>query len=71
MVCIAEMLHKGSVEHKSTHHGTAVNVPRKCSTSRQYITAWLIITSMVMYHTAKRMIQTNASIERMASRMTT
>ena len=28
------MFHKVSVEHKSTHHGTATNVPRECSTEQ-------------------------------------
>ena len=60
LVCIAGMFHKGSVEHKLTHHGTAVDVPRKCSTSRQYISAWVIISNLVMYHRAHRMIQTDA-----------
>ena len=56
VVCITGMFHRHSVEHKSTHHGTAVDVPRECSTSRQYISAWLIISNLVMYHTAHRMI---------------
>ena len=69
VVCITGMFHRPSVEHKLTHHGTAVNVPRECSTNRQYISAWLIISSLVMYHHTHRMIQTDALNGRMASRM--
>jgi hypothetical protein len=34
MVRIKAMFHKVSVEHKSTRHGTATNVPRECSTEQ-------------------------------------
>jgi hypothetical protein len=39
VVCIKAMFHRHSVEHKSTHHGTAVNVPRNVPLAAMYSTA--------------------------------
>ena len=41
VVCITGMFHRHSVERKLMHHGTAVDVPRKCSTEPAIISALL------------------------------